>query len=280
MEQNYYIKNTFSKFIEVSGEDRASFLQGIITNDIGKCDEGKVGIYSCFLSPQGRFLADFFIVKLKNYYLIEIHEKFFEQLYSKLGLYKLRSKVKFKENIDLLSFIYFSKNFTSSKKNIIFFNDPRNDCLGTKVYIGKKSNELKIITQLKEISFDFYKEKLMKNLVPNSPTDLIENKSLLLENNFQNINAIDWNKGCYIGQELTARMKYRALLKKQIYVLEILSGNINPGDEIIEDNINYGNVISKINNFILCMLKINLIKDKGIKKEKIKINSTTQIKFL
>ena len=56
----------------------------------------------------------------------------------------------------------------------------------------------------------------MKNLVPNSTTDLIENKSLLLENNFQNINAIDWNKGCYIGQEITARMKYRSLLKKKI----------------------------------------------------------------
>ena len=62
------------------------------------------------------------------------------------------------------------------------------------------------------------KENLLKNLVPNSLIDLIENKSLLLENNFQNINAIDWNKGCYIGQEITARMKYRSLLKKDKYM--------------------------------------------------------------
>jgi len=120
----------------------------------------------------------------------------------------------------------------------------------------------------------------MKNLVPNSPTDLIENKSLLLENNFQNINAIDWNKGCYIGQEITARMKYRSLLKKKIYILELLSGNIDPGEDIIEKDINIGNVTSRINNYLLCMLKISLVENKSINKEVIEIASATQIKFL
>ena len=164
--------------------------------------------------------------------------------------------------------------------NINLYYDPRNNNLGTKAYINKKSNDLKIISQLKESSFDFYREKLMKNLVPNSATDLIENKSLLLENNFQNINAIDWDKGCYIGQEITARMKYRSLLKKQIYVLELLSGNINIGDDIIEKDVNFGKVISKINKYLLCMLKINLVENKNLNKEKIEITPSTQVKFL
>ena len=137
-----------------------------------------------------------------------------------------------------------------------------------------------MIAQLKELKFDLYKEKLMRNLVPNSPTDLLENKSLLLENNFQNINAIDWDKGCYIGQEITARMKYRSLLKKKLYVLELLSGNINPDDDIIEKDINIGNVKSRINNYLLCMLKISLVENKSINKEIIKIFPSTQIKFL
>ena len=72
-----------------------------------------------------------------------------------------------------------------------------------------------LMKKFKESEYDFYKKILIINCVPNSVDDLVENKSLLLENNFQNINAIDWNKGCYIGQEITARMKYRALLKKK-----------------------------------------------------------------
>ena len=280
MEQDYYFKNTFSKFIEISGADRANFLQGIITNDINKCKEKNNCIYSCFLSPQGKFLADFFITNFDDYYLLEINEKFFESFFSKLKIYKLRSKVEFKENINLISFVFFCKAHPPINKNINLYFDSRNINLGTKAYIDKKSNDLDMIAQLNELSFELYREKLMKNLVPNSPTDLIENKSLLLENNFQNINAIDWDKGCYIGQEITARMNYRALLKKKIYVLELLSGNINTGDAIIEKDISLGNVISKINTYLLCMLKINLVESKDSNKEMIEIAPSTQVKFL
>ena len=279
MKQDYYIKNSFSKFIEVRGQEGANFLQGLITNDINKCDI-KTSIYSCFLSPQGKFLADFFIVNFDNHYLIEIHEKYFDSFYSKLKIYKLRSKVEFKENKDLLSLIMFSKHIPKFSKNTIFFKDPRNNNLGLKVYINKNSNNLKLLSKLKENEFDIYKKILIKNLVPNSPTDLIENKSLLLENNFQNINAIDWNKGCYIGQEITARMKYRSLLKKQIYALELLSGNISPGDDVIQKDINIGSVISKTGQYVLCMLKINLIKNKSFKKGQIKTGSNALLKFL
>ena len=280
MELNYYIKNTFSRFIEISGEDRTTFLQGIITNDINKCHKKNKPIYSCFLSPQGKFLADFFIVNFDNHYLIEIHEKFFESFYSKLNIYKLRSKVEFKENIDLLSFIFFSKKIPSFKKDTILFIDPRNENLGLKTYIRKVSNYLELIKEFKEYDYDIYKQNLIKNLVPNSAYDLTENISLLLENNFQNINAIDWKKGCYIGQEITARMKYRALIKKKIYVLELLSGNIYPGDNIIEEDTNIGNVISKEGKYVLCMLKINLVKNKNLNKEQIETNSSTLLKFL
>ena len=279
MEQDYYIENSFSKFIEVSGEDRVNFLQGLITNDIKKCDD-KNPIYSCFLSPQGKFLADFFIVNLDKYYLIEIHEKFFDSFYSKLKIYKLRSKVEFKERNNLSSLIYFSNKNTFFDKGIIYFKDPRKDNLGIKMYINKLSNKLLNIKNIKELAYKTYKKILIKNLIPNSADDLIENKSLLLENNFQNINAIDWNKGCYIGQEITARMKYRALLKKKIYVMELLSGSINQGDSIIIKEINFGSVISKIDNYLLCMLKINLAENKSINREEILMDSSAQIKFL
>lgn len=280
MDNSYFIRNTYSKFLEIYGEDRATFLQGLITNDINKCQNINSPIYSCLLSPQGKFIADFFIVNLKDHYLIEINEKFFESFCSKLKIYKLRSKVEIKENKGLISLIYFSKELLSFEKDIIYFKDPRKDKLGSKIYLDKLSNSLDSIKNLKEHKYDVYEKILIKNLVPNTINDLIENKSLLLENNFQNLNAIDWNKGCYIGQELTARMKYRALLKKRIYVLELLSGNINLDEDIIINNIIYGNVISKIDNYLLCMLKINLAEENFINKNEVNIKSQTKIKFL
>jgi len=251
MEQNYYIKNINSKFIEVKGRDSAEFLQGLITNDIYKCNNSKNILYSCLLSPQGKFLADFFISKPGNYFLIEIHKKYFETFCNKLNMYKLRSKVEINQNTELISLIFFNKDISQFSGSFNSFKDPRNNNLGIKIYINSKSSDLKIIDKVKEFNYDFYKEILIKNLIPNSTDDLIEKKSLLLENNFQNINAIDWNKGCYVGQEITARMKYRSLLKKQIYNLELISGYLQIGEKIYLNEIHIGEVISKINQYLL-----------------------------
>ena len=280
MEQNHYIKNTFSKFIEIKGKDTINFLQGLITNDINKCENKHILIYSGFLSPQGKFLADFFVFKYNNSFLIEIHQKYFDTFYNKLKIYKLRSDVEFSENTDLLSFIVFSENNLSFSDSTILFDDPRNNNLGKKIFLNKKSQDQKIFFDLKELEYENYKEILMKNLIPHTPDDLIENKSLLLENNFQNINAIDWNKGCYIGQEITARMKYRSLLKKKIYLLELISGNIKMDNNIILDDIIIGKTISKAGKYILCMLKIDLVQNRSSNKEHIEIKSSTKLKFL
>ena len=277
MDSDFFIKNSFSKFIEIKGEDRANFLQGLITNDIFKCKDNHP-IYSCILTPQGKFLADFFIIGKSDRYLIEIHEKYFSSFMEKIEIYKLRSKVYFSKIEEIDSIILFSKKTKKISDVIIFFQDPRNKNIGQKLFI--KSKDIKKINDITEESFDKYKEILIQNLIPYTPEDLLVNKSLLLENNFQNINAIDWNKGCYVGQEITARMKYRSLLKKQIYALELLSGSINPGDSIILNSINIGNVISKTANYVLCMLKIDLIKNQSLNSELIETDSKSLLKFL
>ena len=273
MTNNYYIKNIFSKFIEIEGDDSINFLQDLITNDINKCNKDR-SIYACLLTPQGKFLADFFISKIDNIYLIEINKKYYDSFISKLKMYKLRSKVNIKENNEIQSIILFSENKLYEINSIISFRDPRHKKIGHIIYLDKDCLES---LSIKEYNYDFYREILIRHLIPHTPDDLIENKSLLLENNFQNMNAIDWNKGCYVGQEITARMKYRSLLKKQIYVLEIISGDIKPGDNIIEKEINIGNVISKVDKYVLCMLKIHFVKNK---KNEIKINSNIILKFL
>ena len=133
---------------------------------------------------------------------------------------------------------------------------------------------------MKTEPYETYKEILMKNLVPNSTDDLIVNKSLLLENNFDNLNAIDWDKGCYVGQEITARMKYRGLLKKKLYALKIKNGDVLEGDELIVDNKKIGTIVSKANSNIFAALNINFVNDLRESNQSLVINDTLAFDFL
>ena len=107
-----------------------------------------------------------------------------------------------------------------------------------------------------------------------------ENKSLLLENNFDNLNSISWDKGCYVGQEITARMKYRALLKKKIYSLKIKDGSAQIGQMIKDNEIEFGKIISIKNDLALAMLKIDLADKKINTKQQIKTNEGLVLEFI
>ena len=103
---------------------------------------------------------------------------------------------------------------------------------------------------------------------------------MLLENNFENLNSISWDKGCYVGQEITARMKYRALLKKKIYSLEIKEGSPLIGQVIKDDENEFGKIISIKNDSVLAMLKIELAEIKINKKKQIKTNEGLVLEFI
>ena len=278
MKTEYYFINNDTRFINIAGDDRQDFLQGLISNDINACNRNNP-IYSCILSPQGKFLADFFVIELDGSYLIEIHNRFFDNILQKLQLYKLKSKVIISENNSYLSCVLFINKKIAVPNHLISFQDPRNNNIGIR-YILNTDNS----SSLKKLGFtpvdiNYYKEILMKNLIPYSPDDLIVNKSLLLENNFQNINAISWDKGCYVGQEITARMKYRALLKKKIYTLEIISGSIQVGEKITINDISIGEIISITNKFAIAMLKIDAA-NAVIKKDNVIDLSNAKVKII
>ena len=276
MTTNYFYKNSKSKFLEISGQDSVPFIQNLITNDINKCKENHF-VYSCLLTPQGKFFADFFIFKNKEKYFFEVNDIFYENFLNKLNMYKLRSNINIEEIKLFYSFIIFGELEINNHYEILNF-DPRNNNIGKKLI--QYDPLIKFNEKIIEIDEKKYHEILIKNKVPYSPFDLQENKSLLLENNFDNINAISWNKGCFVGQEITARMKYRALLKKQLYALELISGKINIGDKIIEKGVVLGEVISKANQYIFSILKIELVREKSEKKALLDIDSSTTLKFL
>ena len=274
MTTSKYIVLKEAKFVSIKGEDNKDFLQGIITNDINKCD--KKVIYSCLLSPQGKFLSDFFIIPFKDSFLIEINQKFFNDFIAKLQLYKLRSKIEIEEINYLTSLIII---YNSSDKILeegliipnneyIEYVDPRNRNLGHRVLIKNELvDKLVNASNVELTNIKDYQKIMVQNLIPDSSKDLIVNKSLLLENNFDQINALDWDKGCYVGQELTARMKYRALLKKSLRLIKLDSGKVQSGDQIYYNNKNIGQITSIIEDKGLAMVKIedaNYVKKNNI----------------
>ena len=272
----YFYKNSNSRFLSIEGEDSSEFLQNLITNDINKCSKENI-LYSCLLTPQGKFISDFFIFKKDEKYLIETHSFFYEKLLDKLSLYKLRSKIFINEITNLNSYSIFG-DLIKDLGTIIFSTDPRNK------YIGKKliheSKHPKTLNGFIEINEKKYHEILIQNTVPLSHYDLEENKSLLLENNFENLNSISWQKGCFIGQEITARMKYRALLKKRIYSLKVKEGSPKVQQSIREDGSEYGKIISIENETILAMLKIELAETKINSQQQIKTNEGLVLDFI
>ena len=272
----YFYKNSSSLFLSIEGGDSNEFLQNLITNDINKCSEDNI-LYSCLLSPQGKFLSDFFIFKKDERYLIETHSFFYEKLFKKLNMYKLRSKVHINEVNNLHSYSVFG-DIQKDLDTFIFNSDPRNKNIGLKLIHLKKNPE--ILDSLNEINEEKYHQILIQNIVPLSHYDLEENKSLLLENNFENLNSISWDKGCYVGQEITARMKYRALLKKKIYSLEIKDGSPLIGQVIKDDENEFGKIISIKNNSVLAMLKIELAEKIVNTNKQIETNKGLVLEFI
>ncbi len=275
MKDKYFFHHLNSRFFEISGKDSKSFIQNLITNDIEKCNYGSI-IYSCLLTPQGKFLADFFIFNINENYIFETNDKFYSNLIGRLKIYKLRSDIEIKEINNLNSYSLFNIDYEGDYN--VYLNDPRNINLGKKLITNKKiliENE-----RLKEINETEYHEILINYTIPYSPFDILENKSLLLENNFDNLNAIDWDKGCYVGQEITARMKYRGLLKKKLYALKIKSGDVLEGDELIVDNKKIGTIVSKANSNIFAALNINFVNEIKNKNQNLVINDSLSFDFL
>ena len=267
--------------LELEGDDIREFLQSLVTNDINLISKEK-SIYSALLSPQGKYLYDFFIFKnTNNNIMIDCEKNDQEELIQKLNIYKLRSKIEIRVNdkIDIYSIygrdldtlisnlkIKYKEGFTKEVSNNLFFIDPRNKNLGLRNYTNKLMKEFSKIPA--GILSEWHYVRI-KNNIPYPYNDLDKEKSFIIENNFEKINAIDFNKGYYIGQENTARQKYRGTAKRQLVVGKIVGKEILNGEKVFYDKKVVGTVRSSSKE--LCLVNIRSeIYDK-CKKNKISI---------
>ncbi len=241
--------------ILVSGEDAKDFLQNIITNDINKVSK-KNSIFSALLTPQGKYLNEFFIIQNNKGYLLDCSENSTSDLIKDLSKYKLRSKVgiedfssefvigvinnsKFKELREELK----SNENTITYRDTPIFLDPRNEKLGARII----SNLEKLYLTIKKLSLNIIDKKEYYSLahklgVPEKGLINLKDQLFGLEANFESLQAIDFKKGCFVGQENTARMKLKNKLRRRLFPISSTE-KLNIGDEITFNNIKIGKIL-------------------------------------
>ena len=234
-----FMKQKNRCLISISGDDRKTFLQGFITNDINKVSNTQA-IYSLMLSPAGRFLYDFFIISDDEKLLLECDREKVDEIVQKFSFYKLRSKVEIKKEEDLLVVAAFD-HLVDQK---ICFSDSRNSQMGFRAYLNSK--DLKGLASGDIGNEDQYNMKRINLKLPDD-SDLSYDKSFPLEFGFDDLNAIDYKKGCYVGQETTARMHYKGIIRKKIFLVKILNcQKINKGLEIESEDKKIGEILSSV----------------------------------
>lgn len=192
-------------FISVTGEDARSFLQGIISNDVMQVND-KTAVYACFLTPQGKYLADFFMYPHADGVLLDVDKKLLSDLLKRMSLFRLRSRVVLADVSDQYTVTAIWGTGLHPEKA---FADPRLPAMGYRLLNGSIEAEK-----------GDYEVWQMQNGVPAS-SDFERERTTMLEANMDVLHGVSFTKGCYMGQEITARMHYRALVKKRFLPLKL-----------------------------------------------------------
>jgi len=257
---------TLKGFISIKGEDSIDFIQNIISNNIKNVTDNNC-IFSSLLTPQGKFLFEFIILKIKNNFLIECDDELIKELSNKLLNYKLRSKVEIKIEDNLISidipFVKF-KNLNINKlnvinyKNYIIFEDPRiKNTLARAIIEKSKIKEFLSNLDIELSDEKYLLEKKLFNLgIPSKDIIKLQNEIFSLEANFLELNGIDQKKGCYIGQENTARMYLKNKVNKRLFALQIIKGKVEKGQKITLGDEEIGKVLID-DLFPFALIKIN-----------------------
>jgi folate-binding protein YgfZ len=203
--------------IAVSGPEARSFLQGLITNDIEKLVPGRA-LYAALLTPQGKILFDFFLVEGDGAILIDCPKEARDALVKRLSMYKLRAKVviEARDQLEVLA-----SWDGAALPHAVVFPDPRLDALGKRA-IGARA-EMPVAVAPTEI---YHAHRLALG-VPES-SDFGSDKMFALDADLDELHAVDFEKGCYVGQELTARMKHRGTARKRLLPVASADGGTLP----------------------------------------------------
>ncbi len=287
MNNNVYILDDRA-ILYVNGDDAKNFLQNLISNDINKVSDNS----SCFASlftPQGKFLYELIVVKHKLGFFIDCEKSQSEEIFKQLNLYKLRSKV---EILNLSNeFIVASfglekylniegakdiPGFTLRYREDPIILDPRNKNLGARLIINLEKLYLSLKKLgLKNDKIDNYYEQSHKLGIVPKDLNKLKDKLFGIECNYEELNGIDFKKGCYVGQENTARIKLKNKLSKRLLPIKLVDGNLSEGEKIYNNDVEIGKVLID-KEYPFAIIKFN---DKNFDRDKIYKTSNGKFKI-
>lgn len=261
--------------IEVGGEDRRDFLQGLVSNDMNKVAPG-CAVHAAFLTPQGKFLFDLFVAEKGDVFLLDVEAARAEEFRKKLSMYKLRAKVTVAIAPDTAVFAVMGEGAADALgvgsdagaaeefAGGVAFVDPRLAGIGLRALLSADGGPRVLEANgFAPADFAVWDEARIRQGLPDGSRDLVVDKSLLLENGFDELGSVDFKKGCYMGQELTARTKYRGLVKKRLMPVEINGPIPEPGAEIRLGDAEAGEMRSACGHVGLALIRLDQFKASG-----------------
>lgn len=222
----------------LTGADVLPFLQGLVTNDVLPLAKGPGIVWAALLTPQGKYLADFFVVNTGDRLLLDIHNSLAAATVQRLSMYKLRADVQITP-----SDLTVTRGLNTPPATAL--PDPRHPAMGWRAY-GLPGDDPVIDWDAARVA----------HIIPESGIELIPNDSYILENGFERLNGVNFRKGCYVGQEVTARMKHKTELKKGLVRVRI-TGDAAPGTAIDQDGKPAGTLFTRSGDHALAYLRLD-----------------------
>lgn len=258
--KTYFAKLHDRSLLSIGGEDAVDFLQGLVTNDVRRPYEGQP-VFAALLTPQGKFLHDFFVVAGQDgKLLIDTDSEGVSDLKRRLTLYRLRSRVTIEPGPEDRSvWVIWGPDAAQGRELHSAYADPRLEDLGMRLIADENaSNDLQALG-FSPSTADAYDQWRLSLGVPTGPKDLKRESSALLESNYDVLSAISWDKGCYMGQELTARTRYRGLVKRRLAQITFDGDQIPFGTPVELDGRQVGEVRSTAGGIGLASMRLDAL---------------------
>lgn len=255
MPNGIYIPLNDRGVITIKGNEAVSFLQGLVSGDVEACGEGQA-VWAALLTPQGKYLFDFFISKVDDALWLDCESARLMDLGRLLHKYKLRADVELGIGEETSVYALLNAGSFEVPKGCALYDDPRLAAMGKRVILTRGHEEIFQSAGLILGNVEQYHRMRIENGLPDGATDMTPEKALLLENGFDELSGIDWGKGCYVGQELTARTKYRGLVKKRLLPVVFKDNLPASGAQITLDGKDAGEVKSIVGNMGLALIRL------------------------